>query len=123
MALAIRFLCRIASFARRTMCQPIRPLSPARRRAICSEVIVSDQRWPKESLKSQLTRVLKVIRRCATFQVALGFVQLLPSHFARIPGQRFQASLKGAMDKSFYRRVSNQMPGILFASVAFLSGS
>jgi hypothetical protein len=27
------------------------------------------------------------------------------------------------MDRSFHRRVPNQMPGVLFASVAFLSGS
>ena len=66
-------------------------------------------------------RVLKVIRRCAIFQVALGFAQLLPSQF--IPGQRFQPSAKGTMDRSFHRRVPNQMPWVLFASVAFLSGS
>jgi hypothetical protein len=68
-------------------------------------------------------RVLKVIRRCAMFQVALGFAQLFPGQFARIPGQRFQPSAKGTMDRSFHRRVPNQMPGVLFASVAFLSGS
>ena len=55
-------------------------------------------------------RVLKVIRRCAIFQVALGFAQL-PSQFARIPGQRFQSSAKDTVDRSFHRRVPNQMPG------------
>ena len=55
-------------------------------------------------------RVLKVIRRCAIFQVALGFAQLA-SHFARIPGQRFQPSAKDTMDRSFHRQVPNQMPG------------
>ena len=54
-------------------------------------------------------RVLKVIRRCAIFQVALGFAQLLPSQFARIPGQRFQPSARGTMDRSFHRRVPNQL--------------
>ena len=67
-------------------------------------------------------RVLKVIRRCAIFRVALGFAQLA-GHFARIPGQRFQPSAKDTMDRSFHRRVPNQMPGVLFASVAFLSES
>jgi hypothetical protein len=55
-------------------------------------------------------RVLKVIRRCAIFQVAVGFAHL-PSQFARIPGQRFQPSAKDTMDRSFHRRVPNQMPG------------
>ena len=67
-------------------------------------------------------RVLKVIRRRAIFQVAVGFAQL-PSQFARIPGQRFQPSAKDTMDRSFHRRVPNQMPGVFFASVALLSGS
>ena len=55
-------------------------------------------------------RALKVIRRCAIFQVALGFAQL-PGHFARISGQRFPPSAKDTMDRSFHRRVPNQMPG------------
>jgi hypothetical protein len=46
----------------------------------------------------------------AIFQVALGFAQL-PSQFARIPGQRFTPSAKDTMDRSFHRRVPNQMPG------------
>ena len=70
--------------------------------------------------KIAVYRVLKVIRRCAMFQVALGFAQLFPGQFARIPGQRFQPSAKGTMDRSFHRRVRNQMPGVLFASEAFL---
>ena len=61
--------------------------------------------------------VLKVIRRCAIFQVALGFAQL-PSQFARIPGQRFQPSAKDTVDRSFHRRVPNQMPGYCFYQVS-----
>jgi hypothetical protein len=54
-------------------------------------------------------RVLKVIRRRAIFQVALGFAPLFPGQFARIPGQRFQPSAKGTTDRSFHRRVPNQL--------------
>jgi hypothetical protein len=55
-------------------------------------------------------RLLKVIRRCAIFHVALGFAQL-PTQFARIPGQGFQPSAKGSTDRSFHQRGPNQMPG------------
>src|SRR6516164_381764 len=68
--------------------------------------------------KIAVYRVLNVIRRCAIFQVALGFAQLLPSQFARIPGQRFQPSAKGTMDRSFHRRVPNQMPWVLDRSAS-----
>ena len=54
-------------------------------------------------------------------QVALGFAQL-PSQFARIPRQLFPPSAKDTMDRSFHRRVPNQIPEVLFASVALLSG-
>jgi O-antigen ligase len=62
--------------------------------------------------KIAVYRVLNVIRRCAIFHVALGFAQLLPSQFARIPGQRFQPSAKGTMDRSFHRRVTFWTAGL-----------
>ena len=46
------------------------------------------------SAKTAAYHVLKVIRRYASFRIALGFAQP-PRQFARIPEQRFQPPAEG----------------------------
>jgi len=68
----------------------------------CSEVTGPGSSMAEGSAKTAAYHVLKVIRRYASFRIALGFAQL-PRQFARILEQRFQPPAEGLMDGSLHR--------------------